>query len=103
VGLFDKFVVQFGWFSLEREQFLEIAEAFVKFSTPDAIFYGKYITFENDFAIYGATAEYTDNIEYIIPSPPYSAPVVKEPIKPKLKRKQLISQDDIPGTSTTTS
>ena len=42
--LFDLFVVQFGWFTADRDQFLNNAQAFVDFSTPDAIFYGKYIT-----------------------------------------------------------
>ena len=56
-SLFDRFVVRFGWFTLDREQFVNLGQAFVDFSTPDAIFYGKYITYKNDFEIYGGETE----------------------------------------------
>ena len=90
--LFDLFILQFGWFGLDRDQFLANAQAFIDFSTPDAIFYGKYITYENDFAIYNATGE------NLITENPIS-PVEEKPIKVKRHKKNIISQNDIPRTS----
>ena len=81
--LFDKFILQFGWFSLNREEFIAIGQSFVRFSTPDAIFFGKYITRENDFALYGSINE-----------------KVEKPIKPKKRKKTVISQNDVSGSST---
>ena len=46
--MFDLFIIRFGWFHLDRDQFLGNAQAFIDFSTPDAMFYGKYINYEND-------------------------------------------------------
>ena len=82
--LFDRFILQFGWLSLNREEFISIGQYFVRFSTPDAIFYGRYITKENDFALYGSTEEVEK---------------VEKPIKTKKRTKKLISQDDLSGTS----
>ena len=89
--LFDLFVIQFGWFGLDRDQFLNNAQAFIDFSTPDAIFYGKYITYENDYAIYGDTGE-----NLITEKDP---PVEKKSIKAKRHKKNVSSQNDISGTS----
>ena len=50
--LFDQFTIQFGWFNLNREQYIQFGEIFLSVSTPDAIFYGKYVTPQNDYAIY---------------------------------------------------
>ena len=90
--LFDLFVIQFGWFGLDRDQFLNNAQAFIDFSTPDAIFYGKYITYENDFAIYGDTGENLVTEKSV-------SPVEVKPIKAKRHKKNVTSQNDIPGTS----
>ena len=83
--LFDKFILQFGWFSLNREEFICIGQSFVRFSTPDAIFYGKYITKENDYALYGSTDQIVK---------------VEKPIKVKKRKKNAISQNDVSGPST---
>ena len=89
-SLFDKFVIQLGWFTLDRDQFVNIGQAFVNFSTPDAIFYGKYITYENDFAIYGSLGG-TENQSIAKPA----TPVEEKSIKGKRRKKNAISQDDI--------
>ena len=91
-SLFDRFVVQFGWFTLNREQFLSLGQAFVDFSTPDAIFYGKYITYENDFGIYGGVAE-NDLIDKV------AAPANEKGIKGKRRKKNVIIENDIFGPS----
>ena len=82
--LFDRFILQFGWVTLNREEFITIGQYFVRFSTPHAIFYGKYITKENDFALYGSIEEVEK---------------VEKPIKTKKRKKNIISQDGLPGTS----
>ena len=51
--LFDAFVIRFGMFSIDRDQFVNLGQAFIGFSTPEAIFFGKYINYENDQALYG--------------------------------------------------
>ncbi|HBI39407.1 MAG TPA: hypothetical protein DDY16_00445 [Tenacibaculum sp.] len=51
--LFDQFILQFGWFALNRQQYIQLAEIFLNVSTPEAILYGKYITHQNQGAIYG--------------------------------------------------
>lgn len=90
--LFDQFVIQFGCFTMDRDLFLNHAQAFVDFSTPDAIFYGKYITYENDFAIYGnvGSNHLIDNVV---------TPPKEKSIKAKRQKKNPIFQNDIPGTS----
>ena len=94
--LFDLFIIQFGWFGLDRDQFLANAQAFIDFSTPDAMFYGKYINYENDFAIYADTGE-NPLIEKAV------SPVEEKPIKAKRHKKNVTSQNDIPGTSAASS
>ena len=86
--LFDRFIVQFGWFSLNREEFISIGQSFVRFSSPDAIFYGKYVTKENDFALYGSTDQLVEKV------------TIEKPIKAKKRKKNVISQDDVSGPST---
>ena len=95
-SLFDRFVVQFGWFTLDREQFLSLGQAFVDFSTPDAIFYGKYITYENDFGIYGGATE-NELIGKV------AAPANEKAIKAKRRKKNVIIENDIFGASVTAS
>ena len=90
--LFDMFTIQFGWFTLDRDQFLNNAQAFIDFSTPDAIFYGKYINYENDFGIYGDTGEE-------VLANKVAAPTKEKSIKAKRQKKNVTSQNDIPGTS----
>ena len=90
--MFDLFIIRFGCFGLDRDQFLNNAQAFIDFSTPDAMFYGKYITYENDFAIY------SDMGENLLIEKPVS-PVEEKPIKAKRHKKNGTSQNDIPGTS----
>ena len=51
--LFDGFVIRFGVFSADKDQFVSLGQAFINFSTPEAIFFGKYINYENDNALYG--------------------------------------------------
>ena len=84
--LFDRFILQFGWFSLNRDEFINIGQYFSRFSTPDAIFYGKYITKDNDLALYGSTEEIVKV-------------VTDKPIKTKKRKKTGISQDVVSGTS----
>lgn len=79
--LFDKFIIQFGWLSLNREEFISVGQYFVRFSTPDAIFYGKYITKENDLALYGSF-EQAENT------------TAEKPTKGKKRKKTDIAQDN---------
>lgn len=107
--LFDQFVLQFGWFSLSRDQYIQIGNTFLLFSTPDAIFYGKYITPQNDKAIYNLhTQDFTSTTE---PTQPIGDPLqliqidnlkrkIKTPkksIKSKTSRTGPTSQNDISG------
>ena len=86
--LYDRFIVQFGWFTLEREQYVTIGQSFVRFSTPDAIFYGKYITAANDFTLYG----HVDSNKVSL-----NEELAEKPIKVKRKKKSDISQNDVLG------
>ena len=92
-ALFDQFMIQFGWLNLDRENFINIGQSFVRFSTPDAIFYGKYITKENDFAIYG-------NFVHMEPAKTLvdNNKSVDKPIKAKRRKKNAITQDVVSGT-----
>lgn len=86
--LFDRFILQFGWLSLNREEFISIGQYFTRFSTPEAIFYGRYITKENDATLYGSSEQVLEV------TPP------KKTIKAKKRKISPISQDDVPGSST---
>jgi hypothetical protein len=81
--LFDQFVIRFGLFTLDQDQFVNIGQSFINFSTPEAIFYGKYINYDNDQGLYG-------RIE--------SQEFPQNPIKGKRKKKNVI-QDDLLRTS----
>ena len=52
-ALFDQFVVRFGFFSLDREEFVQSGEYFIKSATPTSLIFGDYITPSLDFALYG--------------------------------------------------
>lgn len=99
-ALFDQFIIQFGWFSLDRAKYIRVGDAFLLVTTPDAIFYGKYITPQNEGAIYGQ--------RQVTPSPPTTEPTVqitngikrkaksslKRPIKAKLPKLEPITEND---------
>ena len=55
--LFHSFLIRFGFFDLPEEELVKIGQCFVRFSTPDAIYYGNYITKENECGIYCNVAE----------------------------------------------
>ena len=55
--LFNKFLVKFGLFEVPEKEFLNIGQNFIQFSSPDAIYYGKYITKENDQILYTQTLQ----------------------------------------------
>ena len=87
--LFNRFILQFGWISLDQVEFISIGQYFVRFSTPEAIFYGKYITKDNDFALYG----------HISADDSTKSKDLKNPIKAKKRKKKNTSQDGVSGTS----
>ena len=80
--LFNEFLIKFGLFDLPNDEFVKLGQNFVRFSTADAIYYGNYITKENDAALYV--------------QPTYEP----TPIKPKTRKKKIISQNDISGQGT---
>ena len=98
-SLFDQFIIRFGWFSLQRDEYINIGQSFINFSTPDAIFFGKYITYANDSAIYGNTE--TEGVyEMNFVDETKAAMMVDEnTIKTKRRKKNVISQNDILGSS----
>ena len=75
---------------LSKEEFIAIGQSFVRFSTPDAIFYGKYLTKENDYIIYGDTSV---NPGVVLNTSECDG----KPIKTKKRRKNAISQNDVLG------
>ena len=75
--LYNNFILKFGYFNISEEEFIKIGESFIKFSTPDAIYYGNYITQENDYALYSETPDCEPN------SPSYEPTPIKEPAKKK--------------------
>ena len=77
--LFGEFTLKFGLFDLATDEFVKIGQSFVRFSTADAIYYGNYITKENDAALYA--------------EPTYEP----TPIKQKSRKKKLISHNDVSG------
>ena len=85
-ALFDQFIIRFGWFSLQRDEYVDNGENFIKLSTSDAIFFGNYITYENDAALY---ASYDTE--------PGSSKPEKKSIKTKKRKKNTISQNDLLG------
>ena len=106
-SLFDQFILRFGWFALNRVQYIQLADIFLSVSTPEAIIYGKYITHQNDLAIYGQN-ESNDiritgncNLQPLNEEPPSIAEAKtskrkatgKQSIKTKKSKKDAISQD----------
>ena len=92
--LFNKFMIHFGWMELSKEEFISIGQSFVRFSTPDAIFYGKYLSKENDYAIYGSERRDTSLHQGVILD---TSQCDSKPIKTKRRKKNLISQNDVLG------
>ena len=76
--LFNSFLIKFGLFELPEEEFIKLGQSFVRFSSADAIYYGNYITKENDRLLYG---------EVTIEVPNYQP----TPIKTKGRKKKAIS------------
>lgn len=107
--LFDKFILQFGWFALNRTQYIQLADIFLSVSTPEAIVYGKYITHQNDFAIYGQheSSTATDVADYTLidsNNPAIAEPKVKKrstpskkAIKAKKMKNEIISSNVVTG------
>ena len=86
-SLWDKFVIHFGWFSLDRNPFIQIGNSFVNYSTPEAVFYGKYITHEID-RMFHQTTEHALLNTVTHPT---------EVIKPKKKKPRVISKNGVSG------
>ena len=64
--LYNSFLMKFGLFELPEDEFLKLGQSFVRFSTADAIYYGNYITKENDHLLYG---EVTIEVPNYTPAP----------------------------------
>ena len=102
-SLFDQFVLRFGWFALKREQYIQLADIFLNVSTPEAIIYGKYITHQNDFAIYSqydsstTSSDVTDCPEIVESTTKKRGTSVKKTIKAKRTKKEVISNDVVAG------
>ena len=102
--MYNNFILKFGYFNISEEEFIKSGESFIKFSTPDAIYYGNYITQENDHALYSKTPAYEPN------SPSYDPTLVKgsakrmisetsayitnSPIKEPAKKKRCVKRTD---------
>ena len=109
--LFDQFILQFGWFALNRQQYVQLAEIFLNVSTPEAIMYGKYITHQNERAIYGLPDVATPPVSaYTIDEDPNSVSQEKKSSKRKPQstekqgkakrcKKQSAIQETLPGDS----
>ena len=83
--LYHSFLVKFGLFDLPEDEFVKMGQFFVRFSTPDALYYGNYITKENEMLIYDEKV------------PEYEPTPIKE-----TKRKRIvISENDFSGTDLT--
>ena len=52
-ALFNTFIIKFGYYQVAEEEYIKTGQCFVRFSSAEAIYYGKYITKENDLALYG--------------------------------------------------
>ena len=76
--LYNNFIVRFGLFDIPQDEFIRLGQSFMRFSTPDAIYYGNYISKENDQILYG---------EVTVEAPVY----VPTPIKGRGRKKKVIS------------
>ena len=104
-SLFDQFVLRFGWFALNRAQHIQLADIFLSVSTPEAIIYGKYITQQNDFAIYGQNEPATatsvadptlidgENRAILEPNTKKRSTSTKKTTKTKRTKKDVIPKD----------
>ena len=107
--LFDQFILQFGWFALNRQNYIQLADIFLSVSTPEAILYGKYITHQNERAIYGQLDAPTPSVPaYASDEIPNSESTEKKSskrkpqptekqVKTKRSKKQSANQDVTPG------
>ena len=84
--LYNSFLVKFGLFDLPEDEYIKIGQCFVRFSSADAIYYGNYITKDNEKLIYEA------------PNEPEYKPT---PIIGVKRKKIAISEDDFSGTDLT--
>ena len=83
--LYNKFLIKFGLFELPEDELVKLGQCFVRFSTADAIYYGNYITKDNEKLLYDVTeAEYEPT-----------------PIKGVKRKKIIISEDGVSGTDPT--
>ena len=100
--LYNNFILKFGYFNISEEEFINSGESFVKFSTPDAIYYGNYFTQENDQALYSETPAYEPNSPSYDPTPvkgsakrmisETSAYITNSPIKEPAKKKRCVKR-----------
>lgn len=105
--LFDQFIIQFGWFSLNRDHYIQVGNTFLLVTTPDALFYGKYITPQNDKAIYGSGESKSELSADLSTAQPIrienqikrKAKPPKKPIKVKIPRAENISDKNVSGQS----
>ena len=51
-SLFDKFIVRFGFYTLDREEFVKSGRYFFNSATPTSIMFGDYVTPSLDTALY---------------------------------------------------
>ena len=93
-SLWDKFVIHFGWFSLDRNPFIQIGNSFVNYSTPEAVFYGKYITHEIDRMFHQTTEYLPLMFHQTTEHPPLNTATAHptEVIKPKKKKPRVTSK-----------
>ena len=83
--IFNAFLIKIGLFDLPEDEFVKLGQCFVRFSTPDAIYYGNYITKENEHLLYDVV-----DVEY-----------EPTPIKAVKRQKTVISENDFSGTDPT--
>ena len=55
--LYNSFLIRFGMFDLSEDELVMLGQSFLRFSTPDAIYFGNYITKDNEKLFY-------NNLEY---------------------------------------
>lgn len=100
--VYNSFLIQFGNFDLPQDEFIQQGQAFVRFSTPEAIYYGNYITKDNQESLYTETiSEDTTSYEPIpmvqtkITYEP--TPIQTKPKKRKYSRKEVIEEKTLSG------
>ena len=83
--LYHSFLVKFGLFDLPEDEFVKMGQFFVRFTTPEALYFGNYITKENEKSIYD------DKVPEYEPTP----------IKETKRKRLVISENDFSGTDLT--